>query len=137
MIFVDTGAWIALTDKSDRYHQDARAIYERLKLQRRRLVTTDYILDETVTRLRYDSGHSAAVRFLDRVGASERTGVLRLISIAPAIFQSAVTLFRQYDTALVSLTDCISFVVCEQYQITEAFAFDQHFLMRSVVLCTR
>jgi predicted nucleic acid-binding protein len=135
MIFVDTSAWIALTDTSDQYHPDAKAIYERLKRQRAWLVTTEYILDEAVTRLRYDSGHALAVHFLDLVETTARTGVLRIVSISPVIFQAAVALFRQYDTAVLALTDCTSFVVCEQYRITEAFAFDQHFLMRGIILC--
>lgn len=57
MIFVDTGAWIALTDTSDRYHDDATRIYHTLKTQRARFLTTDYVIDETTTRLRYDAGH--------------------------------------------------------------------------------
>ena len=31
MIFVDTGAWIALSDQRDQYHGDAVAIYTQLK----------------------------------------------------------------------------------------------------------
>ena len=54
MIFVDSGAWIALTDTSDQYHDEATGIYATLKQQRMRFITTDYVIDETVTRLRYD-----------------------------------------------------------------------------------
>ena len=116
--------------------RDAKRIYARLKNQRDRLLTTDYIVDETVTRLRYDSGHAAAVRFLDLLTQAEQTTVLRRVPITASILQSAVALFRQYNTVVLSLTDCTSFVVCERCQITEAFAFDQHFLMRGISLCT-
>jgi len=34
MIFVDTGAWIALTDTSDQYHSEAIRIYAELKKQK-------------------------------------------------------------------------------------------------------
>lgn len=57
MIFVDTGAWIALTDRSDRHHAEAVAIYKSLRQGRERFVTTDYVIDETVTRLRHDTTH--------------------------------------------------------------------------------
>lgn len=136
MIFVDTGAWIALTDQSDQYHSEAKQIYARLKQQRLRLYTTDYIIDETITRLRYDSSHQNAVRFLDLMEQAEQTLVLRRILITPAILQMAIALFRQYNTAVLSLTDCTSFAVCDHYKITQAFAFDEHFLMRGIVLCT-
>jgi len=36
MIFIDTGAWIALTDKSDQYHREAVQIYSQLKNKRKR-----------------------------------------------------------------------------------------------------
>ncbi len=44
MIFVDTGAWIALTDKSDQYHLKARTVYQHLKQKRVRFLTTDYVI---------------------------------------------------------------------------------------------
>lgn len=133
MIFVDTSAWIALTDRSDQYHPQAQRIYTRLKKDRLRLVTTDYILDETITRLRYDSGHMQAIRFLDLIAQAEKAGAVRRVQITSAIFEAAIDLFRQYDTVVLSLTDCTSFVVCEQLQIAEAFTFDQHFYLRGIL----
>jgi len=135
MVFVDTGAWIALTDRADQYHRDATAIYTRLKQQRVRLVTSDYVLDETMTRLRYDSGHHQALRFIELIARAEQANVLFRVSVNTEIFQAALALFRQYDTVTLSFTDCTNFVICEQCQIREAFAFDQHFLMRGIALC--
>ena len=71
MIFVDTGAWIAVTDASDQYYYQAVKIYALLKRQRKRFVTTDYVIDETVTRLRYDAGHSSALRYLDLIALAQ------------------------------------------------------------------
>ena len=67
MIFVDTGAWIALSDKSDQHHKDAEIIYNLLKQKKKRFLTTDYVIDETVTRWRYDAGHQIAVNFLELI----------------------------------------------------------------------
>jgi len=54
LIFVDASAWIALTEKSDKYYQQAAGIYAKIKEQRKRLVTSDYIISETATRIRYE-----------------------------------------------------------------------------------
>jgi predicted nucleic acid-binding protein len=134
MIFVDTGAWIALTDRADQYHREAQQIYARLKRERQRLVTSDYVIDETVTRLRYDSGHSQAVRFLDLMARAQAGHALQRVMVTAALFEAAVLLFRQYDTAGLSFTDCTSLIICESLHINEAFAFDGHFQMRGILL---
>jgi predicted nucleic acid-binding protein len=48
MIFVDTGAWIAFSDRKDQYHAKATNIYAKLKQAQERFLTTDYVTDETV-----------------------------------------------------------------------------------------
>ena len=95
MIFVDTGAWIALSDLKDQYHEDAIRIYDRLKRVKERLLTTDYVIDETVTRLRYDLGHSTAVKFLDLLAGTERTGLLQKGGHHPDIFSISNRHFSQ------------------------------------------
>jgi predicted nucleic acid-binding protein len=138
MIFVDSGAWIALLNQKDPHHDDAVAIYNDLVQQNAQLLTTDYVIDETVTRLRYDWSHSGAVQFLNFIKrtkeATEEIGALTIAAINSTSFQEAERLFRQYNTATLSFTDCTSFVICQQYKISEAFAFDQHFTMMGITL---
>ena len=138
MIFVDSGAWIALLDRRDQHHEDAVAIYNDLVQQNAQLLTTDYVIDETVTRLRYDWSHSGAVQFLNFIKrtkeATEGIGALTIAAINSTLFQEAERLFRQYNTATLSFTDCTSFAVCQQHNISEAFAFDQHFPMVGITL---
>ncbi len=135
MIFVDTGAWIAILNRRDQHYQEAVAIYNRLQQRQTRLLTTDYVIDETITRLRYDTNHSLAVMFFDRVELFIETGVLTVVEIDRDVFEKAIALFRQYDSARLSFTDCTSFVVCRENDIREAFAFDQHFSMMGINLC--
>lgn len=134
MIFVDTGAWIALTDKNDKYHEDAIRIYTFLKQQKKHLLTTDYVLDETVTRLRYDSSHDIATRFLDVVTLTSKTDILQIVYTEHNIFYDATVIFRKYETAVLSFTDCVSFAVCKKYEIHKAFGFDSHFPMMGISL---
>ena len=134
MIFVDTGGWIAILNRRDQHHQEAVTIFNKLQQQQMRLLTTDYIIDETVTRLRYDTNHSLAVMFLNRVELLVETGVLTIAEIDRDVFGKAKTLFRQYDSTRLSFTDCTSFVVCHENNIREAFAFDQHFSIMGIHL---
>ena len=134
MIFVDTGAWIAIYKRNDLHHREAMAIYNNLRDQETQLLTTDYVIDETVTRLRYDTNHSVAVAFLEFIGNAEMAGGLTIVEIDKEVFEKAIALFRQYNSARLSFTDCTSFVVCRESNIREAFAFDQHFSMMGINL---
>ena len=61
MIFVDTGAWIAISNPKDQHHREVISIYNDLRDREIQLLTTDYVIDETVTRLRYDTNHSVGI----------------------------------------------------------------------------
>jgi hypothetical protein len=134
VIFVDTGAWIALTDASDALNAEAVAIYRHIVASRLQLLTTDYVLDETITRLRYDAGHSAALKFVDHVYAAQRKGVIQILHIDTGLFADAVVIFRKYADTVLSLTDCTSFAVCKRYGISSVFGFDRHYAMMSFSL---
>ena len=93
MIFVDTGAWIAILNPNDQYHREAVAVYRHFQQQKTRFLTTDYVIDETVTRLRYDTNHSIAVMFLERIELLVETDVLTLIEIDNCIFSGSDSTF--------------------------------------------
>ena len=96
--------------------------------------TTDYVIDETVTRLRYDVSHPAAVEFIDAIEGAEEMSTVTLVAIDKAFFQEAKQISRQYSSETLSFTDCTSFVVCQNYGISAAFAFDQHFPIMGITL---
>ena len=67
------------------------AVFDDLQQQQTRLLTTDYVIDETVTRLRYDTNHSLAVTFLNRIELLVETGVLTVAEIDKNVFE------REFD----------------------------------------
>lgn len=134
MIFVDTGAWIALLNRRDQYHRNAVNLLGSLLQQQIRLLTTDFVIDETVTRIRYDTNHSLAVEFLNRIDLLIEAEILTVVQIDETVFTEAKMLFCQYDSARLSFTDCTSFVICRANNITKAFAFDRHFQMMRIDL---
>ena len=134
MIFVDSSAWIALSNPRDRHYDEAITIFNRLLRRRMRIVTTDYVIDESVTRLRYDLSHTAAVKFLDVIERTEQVDTLAVMGVDRHLFQEALRLFRQYDSARLSFTDCTSFAVCQKHKIAEVFAFDSDFGMMGITM---
>ncbi len=129
-LFVDTGAWFALADKSDQYHNQAIEIYGDL-LRDYRLLTTSLVISETYTLMRYALGHQAAIHFVDNIEASPR--VIKIYSDSTQEEQ-AIDILRQYQDQDFSYTDAVSFAVMKQYGTVEAFAFDQHFITAGFTL---
>lgn len=123
-IFVDTAGFFALWDASDTHHAEAVALQAKLRSRRRRLVTSDYVLDETITLLRYRHSHAAAVDFLSTIRNSR---AIRINWIGSEIFDAAGSLFAERPDKEWSFTDCSSFVAMRRLHILDAFTTDHHF----------
>lgn len=133
-VFVDSGGWLSVVIQTDQYHRVGAAYYKRLLDERAKLITSDYVLDEVITRLRYDVGHEAARRFIELVGRATEAGSLTVVYIDEALWSEAIQLFLQYADVRLSFTDCVSFALLQRMGITEVFGFDAHFGLMGVML---
>ena len=123
-LFVDTSAWVAYADPNDRWHAAASKAMTGSIGARVTFVTTDYVLDETITLLLYHAGRRQAIDFGDNVLKSRQ---VRLVRVDKEIWDQAWQLFKRYDDKSWAFTDCTSFVVMRQMGLQRAFAFDRHF----------
>lgn len=123
-ILIDTGAFYALADNSDRNAPAARA-YFRKQFETEEFVTTNAILLESWTLIRNKLGWSAARRFLD---GFERSG-MPLLYLEPADMVLAGKILDDYEDQELSLVDASSFSLMERHGITHAFTFDKDFLL--------
>ena len=119
--FVDTSGWYAYARADDPSHEPARKALERWE---GRLVTTDFVFDETVTlaRLRLGSAHA------ERIGETLLDpGVVELVRLLPEDFEDAWALFKKNKDKGWSFTDCSSFAVMRRLGLSGAVATDRHF----------
>jgi hypothetical protein len=123
-IFADTTAWAALYDRRDKNHETASKFMKELKGEKILFITTDYILDETLTLIRMRVGHEEAVNFGRWLSES---GVVRLIDVNPKLRETAWEIFKRYSDKYFSFTDCTSFALMRELNISQAFSFDRHF----------
>jgi len=72
-LFVDTGAWFALADKSDQYHSKAVKIYPKLLSSYNNLKTTNLVIAETYNLIRRALGHQAAITFLENIAGGKNS----------------------------------------------------------------
>ena len=130
-LFVDTGAWLALADKSDGHHKRAVEIYPELLKDSHHLTTTNLVVAETYVLIRRLMGHQPAMTFLQNISASPR--VVKINSDR-TLEETAESILSQYKDQNFSYTDAVSFAVMKDYEIKQAFTFDQHFFTAGFIV---
>jgi predicted nucleic acid-binding protein len=108
-------------------HAPAQAHYERLQASRARLLTTNYVTDETATRFRYDLGLEVALAFRDLLLKAEAKRRVRVIWIGRELEDEAWRLLARYADVQLSLTDATTAAVARARRVNEIFGFDQDF----------
>jgi uncharacterized protein len=121
MIFVDSSGWFASVVPSE---IDYPAASRWMSQNTEPLLTTDYLVDETLTLLRSRRQPQLALTLGDQFFRSE---IAQIHFLDEAEIRLAWEVFRRHSDKGWSFTDCTSKVVIEKLQITTAFAFDQHF----------
>lgn len=130
-VFVDTGAWLALADSNDGLHEAAVAAYPLILQKDTRLVTTNLVIGETYNLIRRRLGHSPAIRFLQSLRVSPRLD--KYYSTAEWE-KAAEHLLQRYADQDFSFVDAVSFAMMQSEEISQAFAFDKHFLTAGFLL---
>lgn len=121
---MDTGAWIALRVRDDRYHVAAGEAWVRLLASSYALLTTNLVVGETYTYLRQHYGFDVAWRLLEELDRSRR---LTPAHVTPEEERDAYAILRQYRDHAFSFVDATSFALMRSLGLTYAFAFDVHF----------
>ena len=125
-VFVDTSAWIAVSDGRDKYHPAARAAYTRLLEERRTLVTTNLVVAETYILIRRRGGHAQALRFLQSLCGSPR---LQKVYSDAGLEAAAEAILEAHPDQDFSFADAVSFALMQARGLVETFTFDLHFAM--------
>lgn len=121
-IFVDTAAIYAYLVAEDDRHEEAKALVESFESADPTLVSSSYVLQETVALLQARIGVSAVRTFQKSVAP-----VLEVEWITETLYRRAMAALLAAGKRAVSLTDWTSFEVMRDRGIEQAFAFDGHF----------
>ena len=128
LLFVDTWGWLALEDRADPAHAQVLQHYRDFRSTSGQAVTTDYVLDETMTRLFGCRPFSEVRQFMEGLWSAAERGYLVIQRITAERFQEAWRLRLRYqDKPDISFTDLSSFVVMRELRITSALTNDHHF----------
>jgi predicted nucleic acid-binding protein len=123
-VFVDTGGWMACADRNDPAHLACMAARDSALEAGRVLITTDFVVDETLTLIRFRLGLAAANAWWEQIDGSAR---LRWERVENDRFERARHLFFQYRDKDLSFTDCTSFAIMRELKLTTVITTDGHF----------
>lgn len=122
-IFVDTSMFYALVNQKDEFHHQAEDIWERLHSQKVKLLTSNYVLDETFTLIRSRRGRDLVDEFRKNLAGQHKIKIIRVLVTDEAKAWEWFLL----DWSDLSFTDCVSFALMKRLGVENVASFDNHF----------
>jgi uncharacterized protein len=125
-LFIDTWGWLVLEDSKDPQHQAASRIYAETAKAAGNIFTTNFVLDETFSRLFRRRPFEEASRFAKGLLESPFIGIEE---ITRARFRRAFDLRLTFrDKPDISFTDLTSMAVVQELKIVDILTGDRHFI---------
>lgn len=130
-VFIDTGAFVALRNRAEREHADARRMFHELLAKRATLLTSNHVFSETYTVLLVRAGRHEAIKW----GAGFRaSSAIELLRVDEEIEDAAWSILESYADKSYSHVDATSFALMERHDIGTAFTFDRHFVQHGLAV---
>ncbi len=119
--FVDTFYYLALLNPRDEHHRRVIEFHAGLS---GRTVTTDAVFLEVGNTLGATALRDKAAEL---IRAERASADVTVIPLGMQLLDSALNLYSSHSDKRWSLTDCVSFVVMKERDITDALTGDHHF----------
>ena len=120
-VFADAFYFVARLNRHDQHHERVLAFSRDFRAH---LLTTDWVLMEVADALA-ESESRARVREL--VVHLRQTPASEVVAASRDILDRALELYHRHADKEWTLTDCTSFVVMREREITQALTADHHF----------
>jgi predicted nucleic acid-binding protein len=125
-LFIDTWGWLVLEDSKDPQHQAASSMYAQTAKAAGNIFTTNFVLDETFTRLFRRRPFQEASRFAKGL---LRSPSIRIEEITPVRFRRAFDLRHIFrDKPDISFTDLTTIAVIQELKVVDILTGDRHFI---------
>ncbi|OQW91872.1 MAG: hypothetical protein BWK78_03335 [Thiotrichaceae bacterium IS1] len=130
-VFVDTSFLVALLRRNDSDHAKALTLYQRVKAEKVRKMTSEYVLLELGNGLSRLGVRRLAVDFFNQIYQDNR---FEIVPATTVLFTEALALFKARPDKEWGLVDCTSFIIMQKYKVDTALSADHHF--RQAGFCT-
>ena len=121
-IFIDTSAIIAFLNTDDEFYKDSFNIFSQLLEERAKIISSNYVLLETMVILKNRIGIEAIKTLKNDI-----LPVIKTCWIDEDVHNFCVNTQIAADRKKLSLVDYTSFEIMRRLNIRQAFTFDNHF----------
>ena len=119
--FVDTYYYVALLNPRDEHHRRVVEFHAELT---GRTVTTDAVFLEVGNTLASTALRNKAAELIQ---AERNSADVTVVPLGKQLLDAALDFYSSHSDKRWSLTDCLSFVVMKERNITDALTGDHHF----------
>lgn len=123
-VFIDTSYILALSFRTDQYHKEANSISIELEMKNTELFITYAVILEIINTLSRRKYRYIAIELMNYF---EKDFNIKIIPFSEDLYKRSRKLYTERPDKEWSLTDCISFVVMEDYGLHQALTADKHF----------
>jgi uncharacterized protein len=120
-IFIDTGYILALVNAADEHHGRAAAASHQIKPP---FLTTEAVLMEIGNALSRARWRALGYATIQDLRADPN---IEIVPVDAALFERALALYGERMDKEWGLTDCLSFVVMQERNLTQVLTTDRHF----------
>jgi len=123
--FADTVYWQALLDVKDGLYDAAKALANRLRADRVRVITSEMVLTEVLNALgKSEAGRRAAIDLIQSLRISAN---VEIVPNTECPFDVAFEFYKRRPDKQWGHTDCSSFIIMQKRGIYYALTHDHHF----------
>jgi uncharacterized protein len=125
-LFIDTWGWVVLEDSKDPSHEAASETYAEAVRTSGNVLTTNFILDETISLLFRRRPFEEVARFTRGLLTSP---FIEIEEITQGRFRRAFDLRLTFrDKPDISFTDLTTMIVAQDLKVTDILTGDRHFI---------
>lgn len=128
-MFVDTSAFVALRNRSEKEHRAARKALATLVNEGNEVFSSNYVFAETYTALLVRVSRHEAITW----GRSLKSGsLIDIVRADEHVEEEAWRILESHEDKNWSYVDATSFAIMARESITDAFSFDRNFAQRGL-----
>lgn len=126
-VFVDSSGWIELLLRGEINHDRVRRYFQKELQRGSTFVTSDYVLDESWTRLLTQQSLHSAKLLRSKTQQAEAQGKLMIVYTDETLFERSWSSFVKFADHRLSFTDATIVTIVRHLKVDEVLTLDEGF----------